>query len=59
MDRETDNELLNTVLAAARKLGIAIELEALDVSAGDDRIDALARDRHKSTPQQGLNACCL
>ncbi len=43
MDRETKNELLNTVLAGARKLGIAIEIDALNVGAGDDRIDALVR----------------
>ncbi len=43
MDIETENELLNTVLAGARKLGIAIEIDALDVSVGDDRIDALVR----------------
>jgi hypothetical protein len=43
MDRETENELLGTVLARARQLGIDVELEALEARVGDYLVDALVR----------------
>ncbi len=43
MDMATDNPLLETVLAAARKLGISIEIEAIEPELHGRRADVVVR----------------
>lgn len=46
MDRHTENQLLDTVLAVAPTLGITAEIEKRDVQVGDRRVDAFVRLGH-------------
>ena len=43
MDRHTENQLLDTVLALAPTLGITAEIDERDLRAGDRQIDAFVR----------------
>jgi hypothetical protein len=43
MDRQSENELLQTVLSKARKLGVVIDVELLEHEAGLEHMDALVR----------------
>jgi hypothetical protein len=43
MDKKAENELLDAVLARARKLGLAIELETIGANQGDRQIDVIVR----------------
>ena len=46
MDKHTENQLLDTVLAMAPTLGITAEIEKRDVKVGDRRVDAFVRIGH-------------
>lgn len=46
MDRYTQNQLLDTVLAIAPALGITAEIEKRDVKVGDRRVDVFVRIGH-------------
>jgi len=46
MDTRTKNSLLEAALASARKLGIKVEAEMLDLEPNDHRADALIRIGH-------------
>ena len=46
MDKYTQNQLLDTVLAVTQALGITAEIEKRDVKVGDRRVDAFVRIGH-------------